>query len=72
VALVPAALCHSKPFFAPKALHFLVIDCPTFCAGVVIRGPKPRAMILGVVAHPGPQRRIRIVGGPIPYQPKPA
>jgi hypothetical protein len=21
-------------------LHFLVIDCPAFCAGVVIRGPK--------------------------------
>jgi hypothetical protein len=26
VAFVPAALWHSKPFFAPMALHFLMID----------------------------------------------
>jgi hypothetical protein len=43
VAIVPAALWHSKPLFAPKALHFLVIDCPAFCTGVVIRGPKWRS-----------------------------
>jgi hypothetical protein len=64
VAFVPAALWHSKPFFAPKALYFLVIDCPAFCAGVVIRGPKPPSwMVHGVVAQPGPQRRIRIARG---------
>jgi hypothetical protein len=43
MAFVPAALWHSKPFYAPKALHFLVIDCPAFCAGVAIRGPKWRS-----------------------------
>jgi hypothetical protein len=40
VAFVPAALWHSKPFFAPKALHFLVIDCPAFCAGAVMRAGR--------------------------------
>jgi hypothetical protein len=54
VAIVPAALWHSKPLFAPKTLHFLVIDCPAFCTGVVIPGPE--------MAQPGPQRRIRTVG----------
>ena len=64
MAFVPAALWHSKPFFAPKALYFLVIDCPAFCAGVVIRGPKrPSWMVHGLVAQPGPQRRIRIARG---------
>jgi hypothetical protein len=43
VAFVPAALLHSTPFFASKALHFLVIDCRAFCAGVVIRGRSPVA-----------------------------
>jgi hypothetical protein len=47
VAIVPAALWHSKPLFAPKTLHFLVIDCPAFCTGVVIPGPE--------MAQPGPQ-----------------
>ena len=27
MATVPTTLWHSKPLFAPKALHFLVIDC---------------------------------------------
>ena len=43
MAIVLAALWHSKPLFAPKALHFLVIDCPAFCTGVVIPGPKWRS-----------------------------
>jgi hypothetical protein len=29
--------------FVPKALHFLVIDCPAFCTGVVIPGRKWRS-----------------------------
>jgi hypothetical protein len=37
-------VCSStKPLFAPKALRFPVIDCPAFCAGAVIRGPKWRS-----------------------------
>jgi hypothetical protein len=36
VAIVPAALWHSKPSFAPKALHLLVIDCPAFGAGSAV------------------------------------
>jgi hypothetical protein len=43
VAIVQAALWHSKPLFAPKALQFLVIDCPAFYTGVVICGPKWRS-----------------------------
>lgn len=64
VAFAPAALRHSKPFLAPKALHLFVIDCPAFRAGVVIRGPEPASwVVLGVGAQPVPQRRIRIVRG---------
>jgi hypothetical protein len=48
VAIAPAALWHSKPLFAPKALHLLVIDCPALCTGVVIRGPKWRIRIVGL------------------------
>jgi hypothetical protein len=62
VAFVPAALWHSKPFFASKALHFLVIDCPAFCGRCDARAETPSRLVLGVVAQPGPQRRIRIVG----------
>ena len=62
VAFVPAALWHSKPSFASKALHFLVIDCPAFCGRCDARAETPSRMVLGVVAQPGPQRRIRIVG----------
>lgn len=52
VAIVPAALWHSKPLFAPKALHFLVIDCPAFFAGVVIRAPKWRSQDRNVASGP--------------------
>ena len=62
MAFVPAALWHSKPFYAPKALHFLVIDCPAFCARVVMRAQTSSRMVVGVVAQPGSQRRIRIAG----------
>jgi hypothetical protein len=62
VAFAPSALRHSKAFLTPKPLHLLVVDCPAFRAGVVIRGSKPPPrMITGVLAKPGPQRRIRIV-----------
>jgi hypothetical protein len=43
MAIVPAAPRISKPLFAPKALQFLVIDCPLFCTGVVLCGPKWRS-----------------------------
>jgi hypothetical protein len=48
MAFVPAALWNSKPFVAPKALYFLVIDFPAFCAGVVIRGPTPPSWMVDV------------------------
>jgi hypothetical protein len=38
-----------------------VIDVPALAAGVVISGPESATrMISGVVAQPGPQRRIRV------------
>ena len=64
MAFAPSALRYSKPFLAPKALHLLVIDCPAFRAGVVIRGSEPTPwVVLGVLAKPVTQRRIRIVRG---------
>ena len=43
-----------------------MIDDPALSPGVMVSGPKPTPrVILGVVAKPGPQRRIRIIdGGP--------
>ncbi|OBI78024.1 hypothetical protein A9X01_27700 [Mycobacterium asiaticum] len=64
MAFAATALRHAKPFFAPKALHLLVIDCPAFSAGVVIRGPKPTSWaVLGVLAKPGSQGGVGILGG---------
>ncbi|GAB4675973.1 hypothetical protein MOKP106_43830 [Mycobacterium avium subsp. hominissuis] len=63
MAFAPSALRHSEAFFAPKALHLFVIDCPAFRAGVVICRPEPTSwVVLGVLAKPVPQRRIRILG----------
>src|SRR4029079_607988 len=45
VAFAPPALRHPKPFLAPKALHLLVIDCPAFRAGIVIRGPEATSRV---------------------------
>ena len=47
-------------------MDLLVIDDPALSPGVMVSGPKPTPrVILGVVAKPGPQRRIRIIdGGP--------
>ena len=65
MAFAVAAL-YSKPFFAPKALHLLVIDCPAFSAGVVIRGSEPTSwVVLGVLAKPGSQGG---VGDPLAWQ----
>lgn len=62
MAFPTAALRYSKPFFAPKALHLLVIDCPSFTAGVVICGPEPTSwVVLGVLAKPGSQGGIGIL-----------
>jgi hypothetical protein len=64
LAIVPAALWHSKPLFAPKALYFLVIDCPAFCTGVVIRGPKWRSQDRNVASGSGGSRgRPAALGG---------
>jgi hypothetical protein len=61
VPLAATPLRHPQSLVSPKALDLLVIDDPTFTAGIVIRGPKPTTgMILGVLAQPGPQRGIRI------------
>jgi len=59
LAIVPAALWHSKPLFAPTALHFLVIDCPAFGTGVVIRGPKWRSQDRTVASGSG---RLAVAG----------
>ena len=66
MAFAAPPLRHPQSLFAPKPLNLLVIDDPAFRAGIVIGGPESTAgMILGVVAKPGPQRRIRIIdGGP--------
>jgi hypothetical protein len=53
-----ARLWHSKPLFAPKALHFLVIECPAFCTGVVRRAPKWRSEDRNVAARNSFQFRI--------------
>lgn len=64
VAFAPSALRHAKPFLAPKALDVLVIHCPAFGAGVVVRGSEPTSwVVVGVLAKPGSQRRIRIFRG---------
>jgi hypothetical protein len=59
------ALWRPEPSLAPKALYFLVIDCPALRVWVVLRGPQPASgMVLGVVA-PRPHRGVQIVwGGP--------
>jgi hypothetical protein len=64
VAFSASTLRHSQPFFAPKALNLLVIDCPAPGAGVVIGGSEPTSWVVpGVLAEPVPQGRIRIVRG---------
>ena len=64
LAIVLAALWHSKPLFAPKALQFLVIDCLAFCTGVVIRGPKWRSQDRNVASGSGGSRgRLVALGG---------
>ena len=69
VAFAASALRHPQPFLAPQALDLLVIDCPAFSAGIVIGGPEPPpGMILGVLAQPVPQRRVRVIG----RRPRPA
>lgn len=61
MAFAAAALRYSKPFFAPKALQLLVIDCPAFSAGVVMRRSEPTpGVVLGVLAEPGSQGGIGI------------
>lgn len=62
MAFAASALRYSKPFFAPKALHLLVIDCPAFSAGVVIRRPEPASwVVLGVLAKPSSQGGVGIL-----------
>ncbi len=40
-----------------------MIDDPAFSAGVMVGRPEPTArMILGLLAQPGPQRGIRVLG----------
>ncbi len=64
VAFAAATPWYSKPFFAPKALHFLVLDCPAVSAGVAIRGPEPTSrVVLGVLAKPGSQGGVGILWG---------
>lgn len=62
MAFSASTLRHSQPFFAPKALDLLVIDCPAFGAGVVIGGPKSTSwMVLGIGAKPVPQSGVRVL-----------
>jgi hypothetical protein len=63
VAFPSAPLRNPQTFFTPKPLDLLVIHCPALPAGIVIRGPESATgMILGIVAKPGPQRGIGILG----------
>ena len=64
MAFAAPPLRHPQSLFAPKPLNLLVIHDPPFRARIVIGGPESTAgMILGVVAKPGPQRRIRVLRG---------
>ena len=64
MAIVPAAPRISKPLFAPKALQFLVIDCPLFCTGVVLCGPKWRSQDRTVASGSrGSRDRLVALGG---------
>lgn len=64
VAFASSALRHSKFFFAPQPLRLLVIQVPSFTAGIVIRGPKTSPeMVFGVSARPDPQSGVGIGGG---------
>src|SRR6476620_12004494 len=64
VAFAASPLRHPQSLFAPEPLNLLVIHDPPFRARIVIGGPDSTArMIPGVVAKPGPQRRIRVLRG---------
>jgi hypothetical protein len=41
LALAPAALGHSKPVPAPKALNCLMIECPAFLRALLYAGRNP-------------------------------
>jgi hypothetical protein len=62
VAFAASPLRHPQPFFTPKPLDLLVIHVPAVSAGVMIGRPETTTgMVLGVLAQPRPQRRIRVL-----------
>jgi hypothetical protein len=63
-AFASAALRHPQTLFAPKPLDLLMIHDPALTPSIVIRRPETTTrMILGILAQPSPQRRIRVLGG---------
>ena len=62
VAFSAATLRYPQALLAPEPLEFLVIDIPTFGAGIMIGGPKPTTrMVLGPGTQPFAQRGIPIL-----------
>ena len=61
MAFASSPLRDPQSFFAPKALDLLVIDLPAFTTGIVLgRSETAPGMVLGVLAQPRPQRRVRV------------